>query len=359
MMLHKRKPLAQRYVMKTVILAIALVLLMLTGLQAFILFVNQLGDLGKAQYGISQALYFIGLNIPYQVYLFFPMASLLGCLVGLGTLANHHELVALRASGMSIAQIAWAVLKGMIPLIVLVSCLGELLFPKMVLTANAYKTQILSNGQPIQSHQGVWIRSGQDVIRIESISLPSTLYGVDQFRFDRKNRLVRVRHIEHIERENEHWIAHGVDETFLHSNGIDTQHRPMSPWEVNVDLRMLLATHHEPDEMTITELTHYLYAQRNSHQNVQNYQIAYWQRLVLPLTTMVMVLLAIPCVFGPLRSSSMGFKLLMGSVIGFGFYIANRFCGSLSQIYQFPAWLAAIGPTTLCAMLGMYLMQRR
>ncbi|MCK1890503.1 LptF/LptG family permease, partial [Legionella pneumophila] len=50
--------------------------------------------------------------MPYQVYLFFPIASLLGCLVGLGVLANHSELVVMRAAGISIGQITGAVLKA-------------------------------------------------------------------------------------------------------------------------------------------------------------------------------------------------------------------------------------------------------
>ncbi|WP_040187389.1 LptF/LptG family permease, partial [Legionella pneumophila] len=72
-----------RYIAKTVLSAIGLVTLMLVGLQIFILFVNQIDDLGRADYGIVQAGVFVLLQMPYQVYLFFPIASLLGCLVGL------------------------------------------------------------------------------------------------------------------------------------------------------------------------------------------------------------------------------------------------------------------------------------
>ena len=85
---------------------------MLAGLQIFILFVDQLDDLGKVDYGIVQAAFFVLLQMPYQVYLFFPMASLLGCLIGLGVMANHSELIVMRAAGMSIGQITWSSFKG-------------------------------------------------------------------------------------------------------------------------------------------------------------------------------------------------------------------------------------------------------
>ena len=350
--------LIERYVIKTVIAAIMLVLLMLTGLQGFILFVNQLGDLGKGNYGIAQALYFIGLNIPYQVYLFFPMASLLGCLVGLGVLANHHELVVMRAAGMSIGQMTLAIFKGAAMLILTMTLLGEMVFPKMVLWANAHKMQAIGRGQTLKTSQGLWFRSYHDIITVASVLMPLQLLAVEQFHFDDDNQLVFVRHIDRVTNEQWHWIAHNVSQTTLNGLKVATTQQAKRAWDVNLDPRMLLISHNEPDEMTFSELSRYLSAQKQSHQNVRNYQLVYWQRIVLPFTTVVMMLLAIPFVFGPLRSSSMGSKLIVGAVVGFGFYILNRFCGSLSQIYQFPALLAAVGPTLLCAMLGAYLMQR-
>ena len=83
--------LVELYVAKTVLSAMFLVILLLTGLQIFVLFVNQLPDLGKANYDIWTAFTYVFLDMPYEVYLFFPMASLLGCLIGLGNLASHHE----------------------------------------------------------------------------------------------------------------------------------------------------------------------------------------------------------------------------------------------------------------------------
>lgn len=47
-----------RYIAKTVLSSIGLVTLMLVGLQIFILFVGEIGDLGRADYGIVQANFF-------------------------------------------------------------------------------------------------------------------------------------------------------------------------------------------------------------------------------------------------------------------------------------------------------------
>ena len=352
------KRLIEGHISKTVLAAICLVLLMLTGLQGFILFVNQLGDLGKGNYGLMQALYFIGLNISYQVYLFFPMASLLGCLVGLGILANHHELVVMRAAGMSMGQISVIIFKGAIVLIFIMTLLGEMLFPKMQLRANQYKLQAIEGSELVSSSQEFWLCNRQDMIAIARVELPASLLSVDQFHFDANHQLLWIRHIERVSREQGHWMAHQVFETSFNQSKISKAYRAEQRWEINLDPHIVLMSQHQPDEMTFSELSQHVQAQQHSQHNLRHYQLVYWQRLVLPLTTLVMMLLSIPCVFGPLRSSSIGAKLMVGAVIGFGFYILNRFCGSLSEIYQFPAFIAALGPTLVSACLGFYAMQR-
>jgi lipopolysaccharide export system permease protein len=71
-----------------------------------------------------------------------------------------------------------------------------------------------------------------------------------------------------------------------------------------------------------------------------------------------MMVLAIPFVFGPLRSSTMGAKLLLGASVGFGFHLANRFFGPLADVLHWPPELAAILPTSVFALIGLYWMGR-
>lgn len=350
--------LIDRYVVKTVLQSLALVLLILIGLQAFILVASQVGDIGKSDFGIAQALVYVGLEMPYQVYLFFPMASLLGCLIGLGTLASSHELIVLRAAGMSIGQIIIAVFKIAMVLVVMMSVLGEMVLPKMVLWANEYKRQALSGGNALQTSKGMWFHTGHDILMIGAILSPTELQQIDQFHFDEHRHLLFVRHIQALSKKGGIWQASKWEQTNFSQSKLTVEHVSDVPWDVKLNSHLLQVSQQEPDEMTLMELHQFLAAQKSSCQNVRNYELGYWQRLVLPFTTMVMMLLAIPCIFGPLRSSSMGSKLMFGAVIGFGFYILNRFCGFISQIYQFSALMAAIGPTAFFAGLGLYWMYR-
>lgn len=347
-----------RYVAKTVLSAIGLVTLMLAGLQIFILFVNQLEDLGKADFGIVQATFFVLLQMPYQVYLFFPMASLLGCLIGLGVLANHSELVVMRAAGMSIAQITGAVLKASIIVIILVTSLGESLVPMMSHYANDYKASALSGGQSLRTAQGVWLRYGNDFITIGAIYPDNLLQSIYQFRFDDQHNLLFTRDIAQVKLINNAWTAFDVKQTSFTQDSTKAEHFTSLIWDVPVKPQVLKISGTEPDEMTLHELNRYLREQKRTNQNAHNYKLAFLQRIIQPLTTMVMMVLAIPFIFGPLRSSTMGSKLLVGAVVGFGFHIVNRFFGPVSMVFQWPPELAALGPTFIFALIGLYLMQR-
>lgn len=347
-----------RYIAKTVLSAIGLVTLMLVGLQIFILFVNQIDDLGKVDFGMAQATIFVLLQMPYQVYLFFPMASLLGCLIGLGVMANHSELVVMRAAGMSIGQITGAVLKASLVVIILVTTMGETLVPALSHYANDYKTAALSGGQTLRTSEGVWLRYGNDFISIGLVLPGNLLRNINQFRFDSDHNLVLAREIREAKYVDNAWMAYDVQETEFTLDHTKARTILAMPWDAPVKPYILQISSVNPDEMTLHELNRYLREQKRSDQNAHNYTLAFYQRIIQPFTTMVMMVLAIPFIFGPLRSSTMGSKLLVGATVGFGFHIINRFFGPVSTVFQWPPELAALGPTFIFALLGLYLMRR-
>ena len=318
-----------------------------------------MGDIGKGDYGVVQALIFVLMTMPYQVYLFLPMASLLGCLIGLGVMASANELVVMRASCMSIAKITRVVLRVAVVLILIVTFLGEILFPKLILTATDNKYQAINAGQSLITDKGVWLRSGDDFINISRILQNNTLENITQFHFDKQHDLRFVRHIEQARYvKDDFWRAQDVTETTIYDDNTKVIKHESLDWHVEIKPTVLSLGSSEPDEMTFPELLKFIKNNKDKYLSVKSYQLAMWQRLVQPFTTIVMMMLAVPFIFGPLRSSTMGSKLLLGATIGFGFYILNRFFGSLSQIYQFSALIAAVGPTVFFALLGFYLMRK-
>jgi lipopolysaccharide export system permease protein len=349
--------LLDRYLAKAVLGAIALVTLMLTGLQLFILFVNELDDLGRGHYQIKQALSVVLLEVPGEVYLFFPVACLLGALMGLGNLASHRELVVMQASGVSIKRITWAVLKASVLVIAFVAILGEVFAPRLLSLAHEKRWSAINEGQAVQTLHGVWFKHDHDFIVIGDVLSDKKLQHVDQFHFDEGHHLQFVRRVERLAETSGVWRAYGIEETRFQQHKTEVRAYESMPWSIPLDMVTLRVSGKQPDELGFFALRNYVKSRHGAGLFFQ-YTLAYWQRLVQPFTTVVMMVLAIPFVFGPLRSSTMGAKLLAGASVGFGFHLANRFFGPLADVLNWPPELAALLPTAVFALVGIYWMGR-
>ena len=83
------------------------------------------------------------MHLPFDLYQLFPMAGFLGCLIGLGRMANQSELVVMRASGASIGGILWAVIKAALLMLLLVTVFGEVVSPKLQAYSERMKSRCL------------------------------------------------------------------------------------------------------------------------------------------------------------------------------------------------------------------------
>ena len=273
-------------------------------------------------------------------------------------MASNQELVVMRASGFSIGQITLAVFKVASMLIIVVTVLGEGFIPRMVQIANQQKQQAISGDHTLHTAAGIWLRVQQDMIFIGNVESEYKLDNVIQFHFNLDHELQITRQIDHLiyQKTPQRWLASGVHTTRLYSDHTQAQQISEMMWPVALNPAILGAHQSELDEMNLYAL--HRHVQSSVEKIAPHELLVYAQRLMQPLTTLVMMLLAIPFIFGPLRSSTMGSKLLVGATIGFGFYIINRFLGSASQVYQWPPVLAAVLPTGLFALLGSYMMRR-
>ena len=115
-----------RYIGTSVFLAILSVLGIIVGLALLFAFIDELGDLSDS-YGTLEAMIYVVLTLPPRAYEMLPMAALIGCLIGLGSLASNSELTIMRAAGVSVGRIVWAVMKPMLVLMLVGVLIGEYL----------------------------------------------------------------------------------------------------------------------------------------------------------------------------------------------------------------------------------------
>ncbi len=349
---------AQRYIGNTVFSSIALVTLILFGLQLFIILVGQINSIGRGDYGIFQAFVFVSMQACYQLYLFFPVACVLGCLMGLGQLANHSELIVMRASGASIRQITVAVLKTVMILIFAMTLFGELALPKIVSYSNDYRSMKMTGGSAVRTARGIWLRDDNRFIHIDSVVPGVGLFGITEYLFNPRLQLQQINQAKSASYHDKQWQLHQVAQSMIHLKQISSKTIKSMPWQLDFSPRLLAVSSTEPQEMNLLQLHHYVSEQKRNRVSVTSYELNYWQRIFQPIASIVMLLLAIPFIFGPLRSTTIGVRIIIGATVGFGFHLLNEFFGPLSLVYQFPPLLAALMPTLLFAILAVIMLRR-
>ena len=155
--------------------------------------------------------------MPKDIQIFFPMAALLGALLGLGMLAQRSELVVMQASGFTRLQVALAVMKTAIPLVLLTMAIGEWVAPQGEQMARNYRAQQMYGGSLLSTQQGLWAKRWPQLCLYRTRKGNDELGGVSIYAFNPERRLQSVRYAASakFDSENKVWRLSQVDESDL------------------------------------------------------------------------------------------------------------------------------------------------
>jgi lipopolysaccharide export system permease protein len=354
--------LVDRYIGATVLGAILVVLLAFGGITTLFPLIDELGDL-RDDYGAREAVLYILLTTPRRVYELMPYVAFMGALVGLGTLANSSELVVMRASGMSVARIFGSVTMTALPVMALTFAVGEWVAPWGEASGEAMKASARQGHERARLGEGLWYREGNLFMSVSAMDANGNLIGVQQYQVDDENALLVTRAAasgHHVLADGEgFWLLEDVTETWFHNERAATQRHDAMRWETVVDPQLLSASVLlEPRKLALADLSRqieFLVAQELS---AERYELAYWSKVLQPIGTLGLILIAVGFVLGPLREKSMGTRIATGILVGLGFKYLQDLFGPMAMVYALPAWLAVTIPVVVCWGAGWYSVRR-
>jgi lipopolysaccharide export system permease protein len=112
------------------------------------------------------------------------------------------------------------------------------------------------------------------------------------------------------------------------------------------------------ESLSILDLYHYVEYLRDGGLETQRYEMVLWQKLTLPLATGAMVLLAVPFVFGPMRSVGSGKMIFMGAMTGIVFYMIKQIVENTGLLLGVTPALTVAVPVVLIVTAALLLMRR-
>lgn len=347
-----------RYIGKTVVLSTLLSLLVLLTLVAFVTLLKEMDEVGTGVYRALDAVYYVLLILPRGAYEIFPVAVLLGSLIGLGGLAGNSELTAMRAAGISLARIIFAALKGGILVMLLVILLGEFVAPHSENYAEVMRAEKIAEKITLKTKYGFWARDGQSFINIRYITSSSELKDIYIYEFVENQQLKVATHAASAVYLGDHWLLQDIRQSHFSDQEVTSTHLESADWDslLSPDLIDIVV---RPSLLPIWGLYQYIEFLHDNGQEARVYEVAFWGKVVTPLVTLVMVFLSVPIVFGVLRSVGVGQRIFVGALLGILLLMMNKAFANMAVVYQLNPLFASSFPGLLLLAAGFWFVRRQ
>lgn len=347
-----------RYISKVIFTSTGLATLVITGVLYLLTLLGEIKHIGQGDYGVAQALWYVLLRLPKELYQFSPMLSLLGSIIGLSILASSRELSVMRASGFRVRSIIVNALMATMLLTLLLSFIGEWIAPNLSYRAEIRKENEQNAGQAVVTASGVWMHVDDNFIHVRHVIGRQLLEGVTRYQFDDKHHLQAAYFAKMLVFQNGQWQMRDMVKTTFYNDHTTSESAPLAKWTLKFNPSLLNVGLVDPSEMTLPKLKKFAgYLEQNGLQ-ANEYRYEFWQRVFKPFAALIMVFLAIPFVLSVFSARTLGLRIIAGIIIGFIFFISNAFLGQFCIVYQIPVMIAASFPLVIFSCIGLVLSKR-
>ena len=357
--MRDRLKLIDLYLGRNTLQGFALVLSVLVVLFSFLELLIQINDVGKGAYRLQDAFLFVGMTIPRRVVDLMPVAALLGSIVALGLLADHQELTAMQAAGISVQRIAFSVLGTSVVLMAATLFMAEFVAPPLDQAARIQRSRAVHGTPVIMSKEGFWMRHGRSFVNVGRALPGDRAAEIEVYEMDETGRLSRfVAAREAAIRGNQDWVLSGVQARRFAAEAVSVD--PVEEFVLKGFLtpEQVSILELPADSLSLSDLWGYIQSLRERGQNHQAYSLAFWQKVCLPVTTGIMVLLSLSFVFGSTRIRNAGQRIFTGMLVGILFYLSNQIFGHLGLVLDLPPLPTTLVPVSVVLVVALKLLRR-
>jgi lipopolysaccharide export system permease protein len=339
------------YIVRAILRATALVALVLVAVASVVEFVGQLDDVGLASYGLPQALLYVALRTPTKLFDVLPAAALIGSLLGLGNLAVHRELVVLRTSGVSQYRLVAAAGAAGAVLLVVMWLLGESLAPSLGDYARRSRADALFESVNTVSAQSMVLWEGDRIFDLRGPA-PGEVSGlrIRVFEIEGDTALRRIEEAElvaPVRPGSEVWEMLDYAETEFSDSGTSARRMTQLRRDVGLSREMLELSEVRVDLLELPQLKQRIDYLESRGLDAGQFLGAYWGRIANSTSVVLMTMLALPFVLGSLRSASAGARMIVGLIIGLGYYVLGELSASIPEVFALDPVVAAWAPSAL------------
>ncbi len=349
------------YIFKKAAFNTFITLLILISFFLFFNIIETAGDIGKGQFDVLSLLIFVIATIPNYIYLFIPLAVLIGVMLTMLSLVNYSEYAIMRTSGVSLKKIAKILFCFGFMFSIITFFIGEILAPEANHFAQIYKKnktkEIISN----QLNSGIWNKDGENsFVNIKQVMPDNTLLGVNIFSYNSDSKLQYSLNadIGQFDYKKNIWNLENVTIKDFTGQNIKIQKIPLYNWKTSIEPSYFSVLIITPEEMSAFSLIQYIHHMEINNQSTQRYQVALWNKLLYPIACISMALIALAFIPNNKRNINLGSKLFIGIIIGVSYFFTLKLIGFMALLFNWNAIFASVSPTLILFTIGWYFVFR-
>lgn len=366
----------QRYFTSELTRSIIFALIAFLALFTFFDLMGQLENVGiKGGYRLQNAVLYVLLGIPNNVYQLMPTAVLIGAIYALSQFAARSEFTIMRVSSLSTSMAIVMLSKIAVMFVVFTFIIGEVVAPKT--SDLAAKVRLGGQGSALsdQFKSGLWAKDviksdgvngatiGSRFLNISQMQGADTLENVKIYSMDNNFHLESIIAAKTGQYQGDHkWkftdveITHFPDvegkDNIPSSVSLEKQKEIILESEVTPDILSVLFA--DPDRMSIYELYTYIHHLKVNNQSTDRYDIAFWKKAVYPFSIFVMMALALPFAYLHFRAGGISLKIFTGIMMGVGFQLLNTLFSHIGLLNGWPAFFTASFPSLFCLIIALF-----
>ncbi len=313
--------------------------------------------------------YLINLT-PSMLYQIAPLAVLIAVLVTFGVLNRNSEIVAMKATGISLYRLVIPIVSIAAILSVSLFLFDEFYLPQANRKQEALRSTIKGRppqtflhpeqkwifGQPHAGEPGrIFYYQFYDPDRNEFANL--SVFEFDPSTFALSRRIFAARVFWNADTDS--WVFQNCWERDIQGANV-TEYREFkqtSFTEIHEDPDYFKKENKQAQEMNFGQLDRYISDLRQSGFDTMRLRVALWHKLAYPLIAIVMAVLAVPFALSMGRRGSLT-GIAVAIAVALAYWVVDGLFGAMGNVSYLPAALAAWTPDVLFGLAGGYLLLR-
>jgi len=306
---------------------------------------------------------------PSMIYTITPLAVLIAVLVTFGVLNRNSEIVAMKATGISLYRLVIPVIS-----ISAILAIALFVFDDYYLPAANRRQEFLRStikGRPPQTFlhpEEKWMfgQSGpsepahifyyQFFDRDDDAFANLSVFEFDPSTFALSRRIFASRAVWDDKTETWHFLNGWVRD--IEGNKRDYKEFKNTTFsEIQEDPGYFKKENLQSQEMNFQQLRAYIRDLRQSGFDTMRLRVALWHKLAYPLIAIIMAMLAIPFALSMGRRGSLT-GIAVAISVALAYWVVDGLFGAMGNVNYLPAALAAWSPDILFALTGGYLLLR-